>query len=118
MTLYIVRMKEGGTGRAGEFVGIYSAGSLDQLAWLVDQCVAPQQTEYAVLPAGGFYIGGKAPMVDDLYRLKDPEDDNSDMVASLEELKFDITEEIQHAISDELRFKPTPELDPTKGGMI
>lgn len=50
MQAYVVRLKD-----TKELVSITIASSLNDLAFLVDECTDVDQCEYARLPAGGIY---------------------------------------------------------------
>ena len=59
MPAYVVRLKASEK-NPRELVGIYSARDPSHLAEFVDECCDASSCEYANLPAGGVYQGGRA----------------------------------------------------------
>lgn len=63
MKAYLVRLRDRAELRSHELVGVFVARDLDDLFWLIDQCVDPYACEYRRLSEGGFYMGGEAAVV-------------------------------------------------------
>lgn len=107
MTLYCVKMASSHPNVPDEIVGIFSAKTLQELAHLVDAVCNVRETEYAVLPSGGLIWEGRGPKVSDLYRWGN---DDEDFVATIRDGEVSLSERLQFAFTDGLRFKPLAQL--------
>lgn len=63
MSGFIVRIHPDKSPAEAQLVGIFWCRSLVGLRDMVDECTDPNACEYAVLPAGGLYWNGVAPVV-------------------------------------------------------
>ena len=107
MTLYCVRMASNHPNVPDEIVGIYSAKSLSELYWLVDEVCAPKETEYAVLPSGGLMWEGSGPKLADFYRWDEAEEEHA---STLRDGEVTLSARLQSAFEDGLRWRPMPQL--------
>lgn len=108
MTLYCVKLADN-TNYPDEIVGIYSVRSLRELWWFVDEVCNPHETVYAPLPSGGFCWPSRGPKVADIYLF--PDDESGECAATIFDGEPEITESLQFAFSDGLKFKPMPDID-------
>lgn len=105
MTLYCVRMSADHPNVPDEIVGIFSAKSLAELYWLVDEVWAPMETEYAVLPSGGIMGEGRGPKLADLYRWDSAEEGH---VSTIRDGEVTLSARLQSAFEGGLRWHPMP----------
>lgn len=109
MTLYCVRMAANHLNVPDEIVGIFSVRSLVELEYFVSEVCPPNETEYAVLPSGGMIWEGRGPKIADLYRL---DEETEECVAVLGDERMSVSQQLQDAFSDGLRFKPLCPVNP------
>ena len=106
MTLYIVRVREN-----DELVGVYSASSLKELFWLVDECASPNGCDYAKLPNGGFYWPLKAIQASNLAGIGNQAGSQGVMMEMVSFGYYSYFTEATEAAFSNLKFKPMPRFE-------